>query len=342
MTLLLLAIGCASEPAATASTASAAIAASLRTGVATPASWRPTEELTGSLEPIASVQLGFDVPGRIQEIFVERGQSVRKGDPVARLDASVAQSQLAQGEAALAGAQAQLAAGESALTRLRALKDAGGVAEQTWADAEAGVLAGRAGIDQASAAVKMARTNLGFHTLRSPIDGVITNGPDNAGILIGAGSPLFVIEDLSTLQLKATAPESASWLRVDLPAILQPGTPNGIDGVPGRVVRVIPSLDQATRRIPVEIRVENPPPSLRAHSFARARVEAGEDVPAIAVPSGALVARPEFCVIVQSGDGVKKIVVEVLEQREDQTIVRGVGLEPGAIVVIDPPNGLGA
>ncbi|MDP2315258.1 MAG: efflux RND transporter periplasmic adaptor subunit [Pseudomonadota bacterium] len=334
-------LGCSGDPAVVPAAQAAVAAPSLRTAVAEGVGYRPTTELTGSLEPIASVQLGFDVPGRIDAILVSRGGSVQKGEAIARLDATVARAQLAQAEAAHKGAAAQLAAGEAAFARVTTLNEAGGVSKQQFTDAEAGVLAGRAGVEQAAAAVQMARTNLGFHTLRAPIDGIVTNGPDNAGMLVGAGTPLFVVEDLSALQFKATAPESASWIRADLPALVLPGTPGAIGGAPAKVVRVIPSLDPATRRIPVEVRIDAPPPSVRAHAFARVRIEAGEDVAAVSVPKGAVVARPDFCVLVTDGTTPRKISVEVLGERDGNALVRGLGLDAGATVIVDPPNGLG-
>jgi RND family efflux transporter MFP subunit len=249
MLLLALLLGCSHEAGSTPA-AQAAAAPALRTVPTEAIAWRPQLELTGSLDPIASVQLGFDVPGRIEALLVERGQRVEKGTAIARLDSSIAQAQLAQAEAAHTGASAQLAGGEAALARVQQLDAAGGVSKQQLTDAESGVKAGRAGVEQAAAAVRLARTNLGFHTLKAPISGTVTNGPDNAGILIGAGTPLFMIEDLSALQLKATAPESATWLRAGQPAIVLPGTPGEVAGVPATVVRVIPSLDPATRRLP--------------------------------------------------------------------------------------------
>ncbi len=340
---LLLLLGCSSEPGL-APPAEAALpleAVPLRTAAVEAVSWRPSAELTGSLEPVASVQLGFDVPGRLAAILVERGQPVRRGEPMARLDGAVAAAQLAQAEAAQAGAAAQLAGGESTFARMKALKAVGGISDQQYSDAEAAVLAGRAGVQQADAAVRMARTNLGFHTLVAPIDGVVTNGPDNAGILIGAGTPLFVIEDLSALQVKVTAPESADWIRPDLAVLVLPGTPGATGGVPAVVRRVIPALDPTTRRIPVEIRIDSPPPGLRSHAFARVRIEAGEDAPAVAVPIGSLVARPEFCVFVQDGPTPRKVPVEVLRRDPDRVIVHAVGLQAGMTVVVDPPSGLG-
>lgn len=268
--------------------------------------WKPSEELTGSLDPVASVQLGFDVPGRIDTLRVHRGDTVQAGDAIARLDARMAEAQLAQAEAALTGARAQVAAGEAAWARMQKLKDAGGVSEQQLTDTDAALQAGRAGVEQAEAAVRLARTYVSNHTLRAPIAGVVTNGPDSAGAMVGGGTPLFLLEDLSALQVKTTAPESASWIAegLDVTVVTADGST-----APGKVARVIPALDLATRRIPVEIRVDAPPAGLRAHAFVRVRVE-GPPRAAWSVPARALVARPDFCVFVDE----KRVPVTVLAQ----------------------------
>lgn len=332
---LALLAACGGDPATTPAAEAAAVAPTLRTATPEAVRWRPTVELTGSLDPIASVQLGFDVPGRIEELRVPRGAAVKKGEAIARLDASMAEAQLAQAEAALAGAKAQLAAGEAAFGRVQKLKEAGGVSEQQFTDAEAGVLAGRAGVQQAEAAVRLARTNAAWHTLRSPIDGVVVNGPDNAGALVGAGTPLFLLEDLSALQVKATAPESASWIREgqDAQVVLASG-----ETVPGKVARVIPALDPQTRRVPVEVRVDSPPAMVRAHAFARVKVVGDAEIDAYRVPSGAVVARPEFAVFL-AGEPPTKVPVEVLAEEGDVTVIRG-ALPSDAAVLVDPPKAL--
>ena len=78
-------------------------ALALRTAAVEATTWLPTVEVTGNVEPVAMVQLGFDGPGRIDAILIERGQVVHKGDAIARLDARIASAQLAQAEAALTG-----------------------------------------------------------------------------------------------------------------------------------------------------------------------------------------------------------------------------------------------
>lgn len=303
--------------------------------------WRPTIELTGSLEPIAAVQLGFDVPGRLSALLVSRGQAVTQGQPLARLDASMASAQAAQADAAVRGAEAQLAAGEASFTRAEALHQAQGLSDQQYQDAKGQIEAARAGVDQARAAARLARTNVGYHTLQSPIAGVVTNGPDNPGMVVGAGTPLFVVADLSALQMKSTAPESAIWLEDGLPATITTG--NGRTAA-ALVSRVLPSLDPQTRRLPVELRVDAPPEGVLAYTFARALITSGTEAPAWSVPHTAVVARPEFVVFaVRDGAPVgspAKIPVEVVRQDGDNTVVSG-ALLAGDRVIADPPSTLG-
>ena len=302
------------------------------------ATYLPVATLDGSLIPDASVQLGFDVPGRLERLLVARGEVVERGQALATLDDRMARAQLAQAEAALAGAEAQLASGEAGFERARQLHAAGGLSEQAWGEAEAGILAGRAGVEQARAAVLLARTHVANHTLRAPIAGTISNGPDNAGTMVGAGTPMFLLEDLTALQLKGSVSDDATWLSPGLAATVTAGTDPL--GVPGTVSRVLQALDPSTRRLPVEIRVADPPASLRAHAYARATVSAAVPTEVTAVPAAAVVARPDFSVIVERQGIYTRVPVRVLGEASGLTLVSG-ALSPGDNVVLYPPSGLG-
>lgn len=305
------------------------------------AEWRPEITFDGTLAPVASVQLGFDVPGRIERLVVERGASVRAGEPVATLDDAMARAQSSQAEAAVRGAEAQLAAGEAGFLRAQSLKAAGGLSEQAFKDAEAAVLAGRAGVEQARAAAQLARTHLNNHTLRAPISGIVTNGPDNAGMMVGAGTPLFLLEDLSALQIRGSVSESDTWVREGMLVTVTGGAPGSDAKVEARVTKVIPALDPMTRRLPVEVRLEGAPPGFLAHGYARATIQAAEPVVVFTVPRAAIVARPDFSVVVPRADGrYERVSVEVVEERGDERLVRG-RLMAGDEVVLYPPSGLG-
>ncbi len=332
--------GCKADPAVAGKADAATL--TLRYGMAEPARHRPSTEITGSLDPVQSVQLGFDVPGRVQRLLVNRGDAVKAGQPIAVLDAGIAQAQYDQAAAAVAGAEAQVAGGEASFERAKKLKDAGALSEQDWSTTQASILAARAGVQQAKAAAAMAKANLDHQTLRAPFGGVIQNGPDNAGIMTGGGTPLFLLDDVSALQLKGTAPEdAATWLREGLDATVYPATPGATVGYPAKVLRVLPSLDVATRRLPVEIRIVDPPAALRAHGFARVVVQGASDVDGWKLPKAALVARPDFCVFVATGAGAapKRVPVTVLDDQGDSIIVSG-DLQLGAQVVLDPPHTL--
>jgi RND family efflux transporter MFP subunit len=338
--LLLVALGaCSPEPAVAG--AKVAAPAALATAPVAQVQFAPRAEVSGTLEPIAAVQLGFDVGGRIEALLVERGARVVAGQEIARLDTSMAEAQVAQAEGALAAASAQVAAAEAGRERLQALRAVGGVSPQQETDADAGLQAARAGRQQAEAAALLARTHRDHHRLRAPIAGVVTMGPDNAGMMVGAGTPIFLVEDLSALQLKTTVGDRETWIAAGQTATLRAGEGQGGQGIPGKVARVLPALDPATRRIPVEILVAGDPGPLRAHGYARATIEGGDARPAWGVPASAVVARPDFCVFVQDEAGPRRVPVTVLEETEGQLTVDG-ALAAGDAVVVAPPPGLGA
>lgn len=340
LTILLLQ-GC--DDASPEAEAEAVQASQLSTALVERASYRPSAEISGSAEPIRSVRLGFDVPGRLKELTVRRGETVIEGQALAVLDGRVAGSQYSQASAAVAAADAALAAAEDALARLDQLKES--VSAQQRVQAEAQFKAARAQRDQAVAAQQAAGTSLRLHTLVAPISGIVTEAPDNPGALVGAGTPLFVIEDLSALRIKGSAPDdlSGGWLSDGLSATVRSGISE--ETAQAVVERVIPSLDPATRRLPVEVRIDTPPSWLRAHAFVRAEVTAAQDVPAFSVPSGAIVARPDFSVLrlksPQETKGVERIPVTVVKEDGERTLVLG-DLKEGDIVAVNPPLDLGA
>ena len=339
LVLALLASGCASETATP--RASAAATADLKIVAVAAAEWAPEITFDGTLEPAASVQLGFDVPGRIERLVAQRGVQVRAGEAVATLDDAMARAQAAQADAAVRGAEAQLAAGEAGFLRAKSLNEAGGLSEQQFKDAEAAVLAGRAGVEQAQAAAQLAHTHLGNHTLRAPISGTLTNGPDNAGMMVGAGTPLFLLEDLSSLQIRGSVSESDTWIGEGMPVTVSSGAPGSDATVQATVTRVIPALDPVTRRLPVEVRIEGAHAGFLAHGYARATIRAAVPGAVLSVPRAAIVARPDFSVVVMREPGrYERVSVEVVEERGDERLVRG-ALVVGDSLVLYPPSGLG-
>lgn len=329
--------GCTTEaPDAPAVTASLG---AVRTEAVRTARYRPRTEVTGSADPIASVQLAFEVGGRLREVLVHRGDRVEVGQPLGKLDMGVAAGQYRQAQAGVIAAEAAAGTAKDALDRVRQVGEA--ATPQQIKQLEAQVAASEAQAAQARAAEQIALSALGKHTLRSPIAGLVTSGPDNAGAMVGPGAPMFVVEDLSALRIRGSAAEVDGWLAVGQTATIRAGT--GDQTATGLVERVLPSLDPATRRIPVEIRIEQPPEWLRAHAFVRAEIAAAQEIDVYSVPRGALVARPDFAVLVMASPTAEpeRVPVTVVGEEPERTLVLG-ELRDGQLVAVDPPQGFGS
>jgi hypothetical protein len=123
--------------------------------------------------------------------------------------------------------------------------------------------------------------------------------------------------------------------------LVHSGVPGSSETAQAIVSRVLPALDPVTRRIPVELRVQSPPPSFRAHSYVKATVSASQAQSVPSVPSAAVVARPDFCVMVQRAQGWVRVPVRVLAESGEQSLVSG-ELAAGETVALYPPSSLGS
>lgn len=184
---------------------------------------------TGNLEPINQVDVGSELSGTVEAVLVDDNDRVRKGQVLARLDTAKLQDAVAKSEAALAQAQAQVklaqattAEARASLARLRQVAQLSGgkvpaateitTAEATLARAEATEASMQAAVQQAVAALRSDRTNLGKAQIRSPIDGVVLARKVEPGQTVAASlqvATLFTLaENLAQMQLKVNVDEA--------------------------------------------------------------------------------------------------------------------------------------
>lgn len=297
----------------------------------------PTTEtlrLTGTLRPDAEVALGFKVPGRVVEVAVQRGQLVKAGDLVARLDGRDLEAQAAQAEAGKRAAQAQRSIAADALRRAKALQEAGAATEQQVFAATGQTSAISATIDQADAARRYVGVIQGETRLVSPIDGVVVQAPTAPGFVVQMMSPpVVVIQRLTKVKF-------AGHLTDRDAARVQAGMPFSVvsaagDRSVGTLDAVIPSVDPLTRRVPVEGTLPNPDGKLFAGSMVEASLEVAAPatvvVPLTAMLTGALPA-----VLVKSSDNKLKRRAIVVLRTEGDTLLVLSGLAVTDRVVANP------
>jgi HlyD family secretion protein len=205
---------------------------------------------TGNLQPTNQVDVGSELSGIVDKVFVDDNDRVKKGQALARLDVSKLQDAVARTRASLAAAEAQLllaqatvAEARAALTRFRQVAQLSGgkvpsksemdTAEANLKRAEANEASARASITQARANLQSDETNLTKATIRSPINGVVLARKVEPGQTVAASfqAPvLFTLaEDLAKMELQVDVDEAdVGQVKVGQKAVFS------VDAWPGR------------------------------------------------------------------------------------------------------------
>ena len=167
---------------------------------------------TGTLNPVVNVQVGSQISGNIQKLFVDFNSPVKAGQVVAQIDPAVFQASVAQAEGDLANAQAALE-----LARVTAKRTGELVAKQNSAQSD--LDQATAALHQAEAmvtikegALQKARVDLDHCTITSPIDGIVISRSVDVGQTVAASLSAPVIftiaNDLGKMQIDANVAEA--------------------------------------------------------------------------------------------------------------------------------------
>jgi HlyD family secretion protein len=171
-----------------------------------------TVSATGTLQPKDQVDVGAEISGRIDAIYVDFNSHVRKGQPLARINTDQLQAQLAQTRATLAQSQATLRESAQIRTRFGALIKSKAVSPQDLDTANANYQRAVAGVGLASAQRRQIETSLSKATVYAPIDGVVLDRKVSAGQTVVAAMQIPVLftlaSDLSEMELDVDIDEA--------------------------------------------------------------------------------------------------------------------------------------
>jgi HlyD family secretion protein len=181
---------------------------------------------TGTLEPVEKVDVGAELSGRIEEVFVDFNDPVTKGQILAKLDIELLEAKAVQSAASLLSAQASVRQAEATLKEAKNRRDrvinlakSRTVSSQEVDTAEANLLRAEAALEIAKAQValseaqrKVDEENLGKAEIRSPIDGTVLDRKIEAGQTVAASfqTPvLFTLaSDLKQMELQVDIDEA--------------------------------------------------------------------------------------------------------------------------------------
>jgi HlyD family secretion protein len=272
-----------------------------------------TVSATGKVNAVVTVQVGSQVSGTIQKLFVDFNSPVKKDQVVAQIDPALFEAQVEQARAKLANDEANVEKAKVALVdakrnlgRMDELLAKNLIAQsdkdtaQTAADsAQAGVKAAQAQVVQDRAALQLAQTNLDYTTIRSPVDGIVISRNVDVGQTVAASlqAPvLFTIaQDLTEMQVDSSVDEAdigqvkvgeeAEFTVDAYPSSPFHGTVHDVYNQP-LIVQNVVTYDAI-------IRVKNPDLKLKPGMTANITITVGHQEDAIKLPNAALRYRPE-------------------------------------------------
>lgn len=242
-------------------------------------------QITGDLRPIESVDVKARLEGDLTRVYVREGDRVRRGQLLARFEASREESGRRSAEADVASARSELATAQWNAEQSAELFKAGAIPERDHRTAAQAVVSARARVAAAEAALRSTSSSLGDTRVLAPTTGVVAQRLVEDGEHVARGASMFTVVRSDVLELAASVPARfANDVRAGLPARFSAGG----RPIAGRVARVSPTVDPATRAVTVYVQVPNADGQLKGNTFATGRV-IGRTVPdAIFVPSSAI------------------------------------------------------
>jgi RND family efflux transporter MFP subunit len=339
---------------------------------------RRAVDVVGTLAAVDEVTISSEADGKVAKILADLGDRVSAGQLLVQLDNEKQQYTYAQQQAALARTLAQYGAPDSEhLPELEDTPDARRanadlvqatqaydraselfkrtlISQQALDDAKAALQSKRAiynsaiqnaknlraSIQASEATMKLAGRQLRDTEIRAPFDGFVQKRFVNMGELVKTQMPVMAIVQLDPLKVTAEIPEKmAPWINTGQAVDLK------VDAYQdrtftGKVSRISPAVNTATRAFPFEALVPNRDAVLKPGTFARVHIESGKVDSVLTVPYAALQYRYGVNrVFVVSGDKLAIRELSVGERVGDRIEVMS-GVKAGERVAISDVDSL--
>jgi multidrug efflux pump subunit AcrA (membrane-fusion protein) len=287
---------------------------------------RRAVDVVGTLVAVDQVTISSEADGKVSRILADLGDRVTAGQLLIQLDNERQRYTYEQQQAVLARTLAQYGASDpqhlpdiertpdvqkanaemvqatQAFDRATELFKRTLISQQALDDAQAALQSKRASYDAAlqnaknlrasiqasEATMKLAGRQLRDTDIRAPFDGFVEKRLVNLGELVKAQMPVMAIVRLDPLKVIAEIPEKmAPWIKAGQPVTLQVDAYRD-KSFEGKVSRISPGVNAATRAFPFEALVPNTGTMLKPGTFARVHIESGKVDAVLTLPYSAL------------------------------------------------------
>lgn len=297
--------------------------------------------LSGAIEAERIATIRAELTAAVLATYAEAGQRTAAGGPLARLDDSAIRDQALSARAAAATAENANDIATRELERAEALEKAGAIAPRDLERARNAALSAQTQLANAQAMLASAEKQVQKTRIVAPFAGVVSARQANAGDVVSPGTALFTVVDPSTMRLEASVPAAAlKTVRVGLPVeFVVAGYPGR--RFTGRVTRINPTADPATRQVRLIATIPNAGETLVGGLFAEGRiateVRTAPVVPLVAVDERGL--RPAIMRV--KGGRVERVEVELgLRDEHTETVEVRSGVVAGDTLLLGTARGL--
>ncbi len=304
---------------------------------------------SGELDAVERVNVSPQRQGQVEEIFVEEGDLVRRGQPLARMDAGDLADRLGELRAEIFAAEARLTRSRNEWQRRRQLYANGAISADEYSAALATYQVDQAALVAARERLQQRGVELGDLMVRAPFDGVISQRFADAGAFVTptttasatAGATSSSLVELARgLEVVAKVPESdLGRLRVGMPAKVR------VDAFPDRrfaaILRQIAPRAVKVNNVTsfeVKLALVEPPPELRIGMTADVDFQTARMAPETVVPTVAIVTeggKPGVLLVGKDREPRFQAVELGSSSGRDTQVLSG--LENGTRVFIDLP-----
>jgi membrane fusion protein (multidrug efflux system) len=297
--------------------------------------------LSGALMPEREAAVRAQVGGSVLQTYAEQGQRVRGGQLLAQIDASGLQDSFLSARSAVTSARNNADIASRELARSEKLLAAGAIAERDIEQSRRAAIAANAALADAQSRLANARKLLGNTKIVAPISGVVSERAVSAGDVVQPGGALFTVVDPSSMRLEASIPaDQLAQVRIGVPVSFT------VTGYPGRtligkVTRINPTADPATRQVRIIASIPNTSGTLVGGLFATGRL-ASESKSGLIAPVSAIDQRGSVPAVMRIRQGkVERVPVQLgLRDEGAERIQITAGVQAGDTLLLGAAQGI--
>ena len=349
--LVFIILGIAATSCSTQSQDSSQIKDSIRTIPVTELRSQSTtllREYVGDIHAVKNVEIYARVKGYLEEVYVDEGKEVKKGQVLFRINNAEYESHLAKAKATLQSAIADAKGAELELKRVRLLVEKNVVSKTEIEVAEAKLAAANAKIEEARSEKANAALHLAQTQIRAPFDGIVDRLPSKIGSLINEGTLLTTLSDTKNVfvYFNVSENEYLEYVRArgkadNRAAIVELELADGsFFKHKGKIETMEGAFDEGTGSIAFRARFSNPEKLLKHGSTGTIRLTNSVDN-AILIPQKAAfeIQDKNFVYVLQKDNKIKTRSFTPQSRLGDYYVIKS-GLEAGETIVYEGLQGL--